>query len=210
MGAMDDITELTLNRFLDQVADRTPTPGGGGVAAAVGALGCAMAKMVVSYSINRNTEKPVREQVEGLAGRLHRAEQILRASISQDAQAYTKMTEAAKVAKADASRRPAHQEAILAAIAVPMEMAATVSNALATMDELKTVASRYLLSDLGVAAVLAEATARAARYSVRVNLRELANTATRARIADEIDSILEHCVERRGLIEAYVNEYLEK
>lgn len=207
---MEDFTQLSVDRFLDQVADRTPTPGGGSVAAMAGALACAMAKMVAGYSISRNTEDSVRKQVEELAVRLHRADELLRALITQDAEAYAKMTEAVKAAKDDPSKQPASDEAVLAAIAVPMGMAATASNALATMDEFKTLASRYLLSDLGVAAVLADATARAAGYSVRVNLRDVADAKAKAKIAGDIDTIIAHCAERHESIEAYVNEHLEK
>ncbi len=47
---MDDLTKLTVESFLDEVADRTPTPGGGAVSALAGALACAMARMVAAYS----------------------------------------------------------------------------------------------------------------------------------------------------------------
>jgi len=90
-----------------------------------------------------------------------------------------------------------------------MEMAAVVSNALTTMDELKPVASRYLLSDLAVAAVLADATARACFYTVRVNAREVSDTATRAKLLSDIDEITEHCARRRESVETFVREHLE-
>ena len=207
---MEDFTRLPLNDFLDQVSDRTPTPGGGGVAAAAGALACAMAKMVAGYSMGKKTEDSVRRQVEELASRLHRADELLRASITQDAEAYAHMTEAAKAAKDDPSKRPAYQDAILSAIAVPMEMGATLSAALSAMDELKDPASRYLLSDLGVAAVIAAGAAQAAGYSVRVNLREIADPEVKAKIAGDMDAVIAHCVERRASIEAYVGEHLER
>jgi formiminotetrahydrofolate cyclodeaminase len=207
---MEDYTRLPLNDFLDQVSDRTPTPGGGGVAAAAGALACAMAKMVAAYSMGKKTEDTVRRQVEELATRLHRADELLRASITQDAEAYTHMTEAAKAAKDDPSKQPAYQAAVLSAIAVPMEMGATLSAALSAMDELKTPASRYLLSDLGVAAVIADGAAQAAAYNVRVNLREIADPKVKAKIADDIGAVLTHCTERRASIEAYLARHLEQ
>ncbi len=230
---MDDLTKLTVESFLDEVADRTPTPGGGAVSALAGGLACAMARMVAAYSepnrdrkeaanpnhdrkeaanppsVNKHTKAPVPSKVQAAATALHRADELSRALITQDAIAYTEMTGAAKAARGDPSKKPAYDQAVLAAIAVPMEMAAVASNALSTMDELKSIASRYLLSDLGIAAVLACATARAARYNVRINAPELADPATRARILAEIDRIVDHCEDSRASIEGFVGAGLE-
>jgi len=215
---MDDLTKLAVDDFLDKTADRTPTPGGGSVTGLAGALSCALARMVASYSVNKKTEEPVREQVEGFARRFHRADQLLRALTTRDATAYSEMTESAKQRKAaragddaqasEAAGR-AYETAVLSALAVPMEMAALASNALATMDEFKTVASRYLLSDLGIAAVLAEATARSARYTVGINTPELEDEGTRVRVMREIDEIIDHCTGHRESVEAFVRSHLE-
>ena len=51
-------TPLTLDQFLDSVAAKTPAPGGGAVASAVGALSAALAGMVVSYSTGKKNLAP--------------------------------------------------------------------------------------------------------------------------------------------------------
>ncbi len=206
---MDDLTKLSLESFLDRTADRTPTPGGGGVTGAGGALACALARMVIAYSTGKKTEPDARARLEATAGVLHRADQLLRALITRDAAAYTNMTEAAKVAKDNPASRTAYDDAVLAAVAVPMEMAAIASNVLSTMDGCKNVISRYLLSDLAIAAVLAGATARAAWYTVQVNARELRDSAERAKFLSDSDDILEHCARHRDSIETYVRGHLE-
>ncbi len=213
---MDDYTRLSIDSFLDQVADRSPTPGGGSVTALAGALACALARMVSAYSAGKNTEPDPRRRIEATAARLHRADQLLRALITQDAVAYTNMTTAAASrsgrsgqASDASSAQTSYSDAVLAAACVPMEMAAIASNALSTMDEFKDVAGRYLLSDLAVAAILADATARAAGYTVRINARELHDGANRTRLPSDIDDILKHCARRRESIETYVRQHLE-
>ncbi len=206
---MDDLTKLSLDSFLDRTADRVPTPGGGGVTGGAGALACALARMVTAYSIGKKTEPDDRTRLETTAGMLHRADQLLRALITQDAVAYTNMTEAAKVAKDDPASRAAYDEAVLAAVAVPMEMAAIASNVLSTMDRCKNLVNRYLLSDLAIAAVLANAAARAARYTVFVNAGELSAVAERAKLLSDADEILEHCARHCDSIETYVRGHLE-
>ncbi len=206
---MEDFTQRSLDDFLDRVADATPTPGGGSVAATAGALACAIARMVAAYSLKPGAGQPARVQVEAALGRLRRADQLLRALISDDAAAYTNMTRAAKVAKTDPAAQRAYQETVLRAIAVPLETAAAVSSALATMDEFKAVASRYLLSDLGVAATLAQAAARAAGHTARVNLHALADDDKRAKLSRDIEQANAHCASRRDSIEAFVKAELE-
>lgn len=210
---MDDLTKLTVDSFLDQLAERSPTPGGGGATGVAGALACALAHMVAAYSVGKKTEPAVRTQVEKAVSHLHHADQLLRALITQDATAYADMAEAARSRRLQPARTSAAQstyaDAVLASIAVPMEMAAVVSNALAAMDEFKELANRHLLSDLGIAAVLADATARAARYTVRVNVPELAEAAKRSRILTEIDGIAENCRRHCESIEAFVRGHLE-
>jgi formiminotetrahydrofolate cyclodeaminase len=90
-----------------------------------------------------------------------------------------------------------------------MEMAGVVSNLLATMDDLKAATNRHLLSDLAVAAVLADATARAARYTVRINVGELADATRRSELLSSVDRMVQHCTVHRTTIESFVREHLE-
>jgi len=205
---MDDFATLNIDEFLDRVADRTPTPGGGGVTGLAGALACAMGRMVAAYSIKKSTETPACERVESLAAHLKVIDQLLRGLITQDGVAYGEMTAARKALQDGRMEAPAYHNAVLKAISVPMEMAAAVSRALAAMDACKIDANPYLLSDLGVAAVLADATARAASYSVRVNLVELADDAMRVRIVTDVEQTVQRCIEHRDSIEAYVRRRL--
>jgi formiminotetrahydrofolate cyclodeaminase len=166
-----------------------------------------MASMVAAYSVGKQTDPEKKARVEKAAAQLNRADQLLRALITQDAIAYSAMTEAAKTSKGDGAQ--GYQDAVISALSVPVEMAALVSSMLATLDEFKQDASKYLLSDLGVAAVLADATARAARYTVLVNVAELADPQLRQKLKDEIDTVLGHCDTHRASIETFVTAHLE-
>lgn len=206
---MAELTRLSVDDFLDRLADRTPTPGGGGVSGLAGALACALGRMVAAYSVGKKTDPAVTEKVQALTARLHRADQLLRALITQDATAYSDMTVLGKDAREHPERRATYQDAVLKAVAVPMEMAALASSALATMDELKEMANRYLLSDLAIAAVLADAAARTARYTVQVNLGELDDEGARQRIKSDIDRTVAHGEQHRDAIETFVRDALE-
>jgi len=205
---MPDLLNENLQTFLDRLADRTPTPGGGGATALNGAIACAQARMVVAYSINPKTDPSAREALEDAAGQLKRCDQMLRQLISEDAVAYENMAAVRKAARQDDRQTGDFTAAVLAAITVPMEMAAVASTALKVMDDVKSLASRYLLSDLGVAAALAHATARAARYSVRVNVREINDVQQREEHINQVNSMVEHCAAHCASIEEYVSDHL--
>ena len=206
---MDELTDLSLDEFLNQSAMRVPTPGGGSVTAAAGALGGALARMVVAYSVNKKTDPVVREAMDSAAVKLNRADQLLRALITRDAVAYAAMTALGKAMRDDPSQEPEYRQAVFDAVAVPMEVAAVASGALTTMDEIKETANRFLLSDLAIAALLADAAAQAARYTVLINIAELADSTRSDRLLGEIDTILKHCAARRRSVESFVHAALE-
>jgi formiminotetrahydrofolate cyclodeaminase len=205
---MNEFTKLKLDDFFNRIADRTPTPGGGAVAAASGALACAMGRMVAAYSIGKKTEPTRRVRVESVLDRLARADRAMRRLIVEDAAAYTRLTEAAKAIRESESAKPEHQAALATAILVPLEMMGLAVETLAVLDEFKEDASRYLLSDLGVAAVLAEATAHAARYSVLVNLRDLQQVEDRRHTHTEVAHLLDRSSRHRESIEDFVSPFL--
>ncbi|MCH8241769.1 MAG: cyclodeaminase/cyclohydrolase family protein [Planctomycetes bacterium] len=207
---MEDFASLSVHEFLDATAKRIPVPGGGAVAALSGALSSAMARMVAAYSIGKNTSEQVRPKIEEVSKRLNRADHLFRALMTQDAEAYAAMTAAAKARREESeSGSKDYQDAVLAAIGVPMEMAALAADTLETLDSFKTMASRHLISDLGVASVLAEATAQAAAYSVRINLRELAASDLRLKIEADLDKTLDRCTAGRDSLERFVKGVLE-
>lgn len=202
-NAKTDMLRLTVGAFLDGVAARTPTPGGGAVAAAAGALAVSMARMVTAYSAGDKTPADKRKLVDASSSRLRKAGDMLRELIAEDATAYEVMTRLA----AHKSEEPeTYQAAVVTAASVPLQMAALAAQVLAELDSFKSLSSRYLISDLGVAAVLAEATARAAAYSVRINLPELTEDKTRKKLQRDLTDILSHCAMRQQAILSFVDD----
>jgi len=222
-----DHANLSLHEFLHRLGERTPTPGGGAVAALVGALSAALSRMVAEYAIARasNPSAPKNASsspasiaaLKDLSARLHRADQLFRALLSQDIEAYGRLSAAGKAVKSANASAPAgseasreYQQVVLSATAIPMEMAAVAANVLSALDELKETAARSLLSDVGAAAVTAEAAARAARYIVLINVDSISNEAARSKIRDEIQRIVSHGGELLGRIEHYVGSTLQQ
>lgn len=201
---MNDLTAMTVEEFLDALALRSPSPGGGAVAAAAGALAAAMGRMVLAYSIR----EPVPLALVAAAERLRHADELLRALVSQDAAAYDQMVTSTKAAKKDASLQTVAQQAVLAAMAVPLQMAALAADVLTTLDAVKADTNKYLVSDLGVAAVVGVAAAEAAGYNVKVNAPQLIDAATRERALRDVEQACRHAREAGDRIRNYVDGQL--
>jgi formiminotetrahydrofolate cyclodeaminase len=202
-AATDQVLSSPVSAFLDRLAAPTPTPGGGSVAALAGALSCAMARMVAAYSDSDA------EPLSLIAERLDKADRMFRALVGEDIAAYEALSAATREAKSDPAAADRKEQALIAATLVPLEMAAAAATALTAMDELKARASKYLLSDLGVAAVIARACAEAAAYSVRVNLAQMGAADPRREFTDEIDRLVAHAADLSSAIEAFVGRALK-
>ncbi len=200
-NADDDLLSLSIREFLDRAGDRTPTPGGGSVAALVGALAAAMGQMVARYTIGNakyaGHEPAVRAWLEELA----RARDAFCQLMAEDIAAYQRLSAAMKSREPDAAEEKAR--ALAAATTVPMEMVAVAAAVVAGMDSIKDRCNRYLLSDLVVGAVLCNAAARAAAANVRVNLARSVDRAEADRLAADLANMLDHTSRRCDSVAAY-------
>ncbi|RME38220.1 MAG: hypothetical protein D6788_07885 [Planctomycetota bacterium] len=205
MNDVNDLASLPFDTLLDRLADRSPTPGGGAAAAATGALAAALARMVTAYSIRQDTEPAARRELEELLVRLRRIDALLRALMTEDARAYASLRQAARAAE---KKEAAYQEALLTASAVPTEMAALLSEMLASLDAHKKRLNRALESDLGIVLRLATAAARAAERLVQINVTEMQDETRRERLLRGMADTVKRCdqlawsifgyLERRG------------
>ncbi len=195
------LESLTLGSFLDRVSEKTPSPGGGAVTAAVGALGAALAHMVVAYSSARVGPADGQPPLADVLHRLSRARGVMLELAEEDAQAYAALSEALRLPKDDPRRSRELPGLARAATQIPMAVMAAAAEVLRLIESLPTRASKHLKSDLAIAAVLSEATARAARWTVSVNVPLLEAEDARQAVAIA-DKILASARERAHAVEA--------
>ena len=194
-----DVLSLSVREFIAAAAAKQPTPGGGSVAAAVGALGAALAEMSLAFTRGKKAFAEHEEFYAHLASRLSRAERMFADLVSDDIAAYGLYHQATAMEEGPA-KADAVQLALAAAIAVPRESAKL---ALALLEDCLALADKcnpWLISDLAAAAALAVAVVRIADYNVRVNAMPLtdragatdvqaASTADRARAETLLEQI---------------------
>jgi formiminotetrahydrofolate cyclodeaminase len=155
--------------FLSSIASKTPTPGGGAVASAVGALAAALAQMVVAYSVGKKALAQHEPRLQESIKRLERARVVLLELADEDAAAYGTVNELSKLPEGD-PRRAALPAANAASVQVPLAVMAACVDLLRLFETLASITNKQLRSDLAIAAVLADAAARASRWNVHVNV----------------------------------------
>ncbi|HZN64799.1 MAG TPA: cyclodeaminase/cyclohydrolase family protein [Tepidisphaeraceae bacterium] len=180
----------TISTFLDAAAAKQPSPGGGSVAALVGALAAAMGEMVVNYSVGKKGLEAHQGDLREALDEFTRARGLLLALMVEDQNAYESLTAARKLPEGSPERQSKFPVALLASIRTPQAISATAAAVLGLCDGLVSIVNYYLLSDLAVAADLAMATVRCGVYNVRVNLADVTDPAERHGIEAELGQVL--------------------
>jgi formiminotetrahydrofolate cyclodeaminase len=170
MTTPTDILSLSVRSFVDATAAKTPTPGGGSVAALVGALAGALARMSLNYSVGKKSLEAHRAELESGLGRLAKASEMMLELVAEDMAAYEAL---AKYSKLTPEQRIADEDfaaVLTAAIRVPESVGALAVNILDLCEKLFAKTNPFLHSDLVLAAALADAAARGAELNVLANL----------------------------------------
>lgn len=199
------IATLPLDALLDAVASKSPAPGGGFVASAVGALGAALAQMALAYSLGKRSLAEHEERNGEAHKRLGHTRDLLLRLAGEDAAAYELVSSLQRLPEGD-PRRADLAQATMAATQIPLAAAAACTDLLRLCETLTATTSRALRSDLAIASTLAEAGARACRWNVAINLPLLdelgVGAPVRERLLPDLDASLADARARLARIEA--------
>lgn len=207
--ATSRLVGMTLADFTAETASESPAPGGGSIAAFVGALGAALGTMVANLSSHKRgwddrwkEFSDWAEQGQGHARELLRlVDEDTRAfTLVMDAFALPKTTEAEK-----ATRKDAVQAATKHATEIPLKV---MESALASMEVIKAMAQHgqeNSVSDAGVGALCARTAVMGAYLNVKINAAQLADEAFAADVVARGAKIESQAQMRETEILAIVN-----
>ncbi len=179
------IDQQPIGDWLEQLAAKAPTPGGGAVAALVGAVASALGSMVVAYTLGKKAFAEVEPELVDAAKRLDKTRLILLTLADEDARAYAALNAMMRLPEDDAVRIKGWADAVRDAIDVPRAGVAASASLASLLEGLLGKSNRWLGSDLAIAAELAGAAASAFAWNVRVNLPQLEDTDQRSKLEAE-------------------------
>lgn len=171
------LLDSSLNEFLAQLASKEAVPGGGSVAAVSGAMAAGLITMVCALTIGKKKYAEVEDDVRALQDRAESLRQELQELAEADVDAFRRLSVAYKLPRetsADvAIRRDAIQQATRIATDVPLRTARAAANVLPLCQPAAEKGNSAAISDVGVAALLAQAAVRSALLNVNINLHSL-------------------------------------
>lgn len=176
---MNHLSDLRFSDLLEQIAAKTPVPGGGAAAAAIGATACALASMVVHYSQGKADLAAHQAALDASDQDLTKRRYVFLELADQDAEAYAAYTDASKLAKDDPTRTAAMAAALDLCVQVPLRALDHARHLARTLEDLKDKVNWRLRSDLAIAALMAEAAARSCRCNIEINLPRVASESAR-------------------------------
>jgi glutamate formiminotransferase/formiminotetrahydrofolate cyclodeaminase len=184
----------SVSGFVASVASSSPTPGGGSVAAHVGALAAALAQMVAGLTAGRKKYAAVDAEMRDVSLRAAGLVNELSALVSKDATAYSAVSAAYKLpaepGDAAARRKEAITKALLGAADVPLETARACARVAELAQIVAAKGNTNAVSDAGVSALLADAACRGAVYNVRINISALDDRSLGAGLVEEASQLL--------------------
>jgi len=180
----------SLGAFMDSIAEATPTPGGGTVAAIAGALASCLPAMVANLSIGKKkyaASEPILREVRERAAAL-RTELVALSRL--DAEAFESVLKARRMPQTNAEQVLAREQAMAAAeleaTRVPLRTATVCIEVVELAGRAARVGNPNAVTDAGVAGRLAAAAAEGAFLNVQINLKSLAAGADKDDVEKEL------------------------
>ena len=188
-----DMVDRSCRDFVAALASSAPTPGGGGAAALVGAIGTALGSMVGSLTVGKKKYAEVEDEIRELMAECDRLQNALLDQVAADAECFAPLAEAYSIPKDDPGREAALEEATRNACTAPLEIMRLCARAIDCAAEFAAKGSRLALSDAGCAAILCKAALRAASLNVFINTGALRDRAEAASLNCQAMDYLAAC-----------------
>jgi glutamate formiminotransferase/formiminotetrahydrofolate cyclodeaminase len=188
------LAAMTVAGFVDEVSRDTPAPGGGSIAALAGALGSALASMVVNLSIGKGEYDSRYEDLCELAGKAQAIKDDLVRAIDEDTEAFNEVLAGIRMAKDTPEQLAIRSKAIRAgykcAAQVPLRTAERCRDVLDLCQQAADIGNLAVMSDAGVGALMAYAGVQGAIHNVRINLPHTRDDAFIAKMTTTLGSLL--------------------
>ena len=172
-GNAHPLVDMTLSSFADETASESPAPGGGSIAAYVGALGVSLGTMVANLSAHKRGWDDRWEEFSEWAEKGMAYQQTLLHLVDEDTAAFNKIMAAFGLPKGNeeekAARQQAIQEATKYATEVPFKVLETAYNSMEVMQAMAAIGNPNSVTDAGVGALCARTAVRGALLNVKIN-----------------------------------------
>ena len=175
------LVDYTVKGFADETASESMAPGGGSIAAYVGALGVSLGTMVANLSAHKPGWDEQWEFYSKWAEKGQRYKTDLLFLVDEDTNAFNKIIDGFRMPKSTPEevkiRKEAIENATKYATEIPFKVMETAYNSMEVMMIMAKKGIQNSLSDAGVGALCARTAVVGAYFNVRINAKDIKDRA---------------------------------
>jgi glutamate formiminotransferase/formiminotetrahydrofolate cyclodeaminase len=192
-GSQNSLVKMNLREFCNETLSDSPAPGGGSVAALMGALGASLGGMVANLSAGKRGWDDKVEYFSNWAVKAQQLKNELLALVDEDTAAFNKVMDAFALSKESAEEKAARataiEEATKYAAQVPLKVMETASKSYELLTEIAEKGNPASVSDVGVGALAIRACIEGAALNVRINLTQLKDERFKSGLLKKVQQI---------------------
>src|SRR5256885_2745087 len=171
------LVKMDVREFCNETLSDSPAPGGGSVAALMGALGASLGGMVANLSAGKRGWDDKLEYFSDWAVKAQKLKDELLALVDEDTNAFNKVMDAFGLPKGSDDEKKARAAAIESATKyaaeIPLKVMETAAKSYELLAEMAEKGNPASVSDVGVGAGATRACIDGAALNVRINLAKL-------------------------------------
>ena len=210
----NSLAKMNLREFCNETLSDSPAPGGGSVAALMGALGASLGGMVANLSAGKRGWDDKLEYFSDWAVKAQQLKDQLLSLVDEDTAAFNKVMDAFALPKGateeKATRAAAIEQATKYAAEVPLKVMETASKSYDLLAEMAERGNPASVSDVGVGALATRACVEGAALNVRINLAQLKDEKFKGVLEEKVRSVCAHSVAKFKEISQTVESKLGK
>ncbi len=206
---VSSLAELKMREFCNETLSDSPAPGGGSVAALMGALGASLGGMVANLSAGKRGLDDKIEYFSELAVKAQQLKDELLSLVDEDTNAFNKVMDAFGLprdsAEEKAARSAAIERATKHAAEVPLKVMETAAKSYELLSQMAGNGNPASISDVGVGTLATRACIEGAAMNVRINLGQLKDEKFKSARRQKVQEI---CVDSEARFKR-INEVVE-
>ena len=206
---VSSLAELKMREFCNETLSDSPAPGGGSVAALMGALGASLGGMVANLSAGKRGWDDKIEYFSELAVKAQQLKDELLSLVDEDTNAFNKVMDAFGLSRDSADEKAARAAAIERATKhaaeVPLKVMETAAKSYELLSQMAGTGNPASISDVGVGTLATRACIEGAAMNVRINLGQLKDEKFKSARRQKVQEI---CVDSEARFKR-INEVVE-
>ena len=199
---MSEIKDQSIQFFLDELASKSATPGGGSVSALMGAQSAALISMVCNLTIGKPKYAEVEAEMQALLQKSEALREKLTGLIKSDVEVFNRLMTAYGLPKETdeekAVRTEVIQAVLKAATQVPLDCARACAEAIDLSRCAANIGSIGVISDAGAAVMAGYSGLKSAALNVYINTGSLKDRSFAEAKLLELETILKNA---EGVVE---------